>query len=225
MNLRYQDQRISAISRAYQSTLRKQQAAMTRERILMAVKDHLETHDIEALTLRRVAELAGVSAPAVYAHFPVMDDLVAALYQWLKPRLGLLEPPPPLDRLDQMPERLFPLYEQYGALLRNLMNKPSWNRQRAADGAQRRGAWIETVGAALPRLAPEQRRRGALAIAAFWTPTHWRWLRDDCGLGPDEAQALAAWTIRALVEALKTDPAALASVPTAASRPRAIEEA
>ena len=85
--------------------------------------------------------------------------------------------------------------------------------------------WIETVGAALPQLAPDQRRRGALAIAAFWTPTHWRWLRDDCGLAPDEAQALAAWTIRALVEALKTDPTALASVPTAASRPRSIEEA
>jgi len=196
--------------RPYQSALREQHAAMTREHILMAVKDHLETHDIEALTLRQIAELAGVSPPAVYAHFPLMDDVVAALFQWLRPRLGLLEPPPPPDRFDQMPRRLFPLYEQYAALLRNLMNKPSWNRQRTADAPRRHGDWIAAVGAAFPHLPPDQLRRGALAIAASWTPTHWRWLRDDCGFTPEEAQDVASWTIRSLTEALRTDPSGLA---------------
>ena len=53
--------------RPYQSPLREAQSALTRERIFTAAKDYLETHDIESLTLRRVAELSGVSPPTVYA--------------------------------------------------------------------------------------------------------------------------------------------------------------
>lgn len=196
-------------ARSYQSPLREAQSALTRERIFMAAKAYLETHDIESLTLRRVAELSGVSPPTVYAHFPTMDDLVAAFFQWVKPRVGLDRRPPPLAELSSFPRQLFPLYDAHGALLRNLMNRPSWDRQRISDRTVRHGAWIEAVGAELPRLTPAQRRRGAMAIAAFWTPTVWRWLIDTCGFSPAEAQDVAAWAVHALVEALKRDPAGL----------------
>lgn len=205
--------------RTYQSPLREAQAALTRERILMAAKAYLEQNDIESLTLRRVADLSGVSPPTVYAHFPTMDDLVGAFFQWLKPRLGLDKPLPPLAELPSIPARLFPLYDQYGALLRNLMNRPSWDRQRHADAGRRHGAWIEAVGHELPGLTPAQLRRGALAIASFWTPTHWRWLMDTCRFTPAEAQAVAAWSIRATIAALKTDPSGLDGIPTAEDTP------
>ncbi len=204
--------------RPYQSPLREAQAALTRDRILMAAKDHLETHDIESLTLRHVAELSGVSPPTVYAHFPTMDDLVAAFFQWVKPRVGLDRRPPPLSELPSFPRQLFPLYDAQGALLRNLMNRPSWDRQRISDREGRHGAWIEAIGAELPRLTPAQRRRGAMAIAAFWTPTLWRWLIDTCGFTSEEAQDIAAWSIRALVEALKRDPAGLDGRPPRSPR-------
>ncbi len=199
--------------RSYQSPLREAQAALTRERILMAAKDYLEKHDIETLTLRHLAELAGVSPPTVYAHFATVDDLVAAFFQWLKPRLGLQSALPPLDRFSELPAALFPAYETYGALLRNLMNKPSWDRQRGADSAARHGRWLDAVGEALPELTPEQRRRGAMVVSAFWTPTVWRWLADTCGFSPKEAEQVAAWAVDALVEKLKRDPAGLADPP------------
>ena len=66
-------------ARTYQSPLRDAQAALTRERILMAAMGYLEKHDIETLTLRHVAELSGVSPPTVYAHFPTMEALVERL--------------------------------------------------------------------------------------------------------------------------------------------------
>jgi AcrR family transcriptional regulator len=198
--------------------LRDAQAALTRERIFMAAKDYLATHDIENLTLRHVAELSGVSPPTVYAHFPTMDDLVAAFFQWVKPRVGLDRPPPPLAELPSFPRELYPLYDAHGALLRNLMNRPSWDRQRISDRGVRHGGWMQAIGAELPRLTPAQRRRGAMAIAAFWTPTVWRWLIDTCGFGPAEAQDVAAWAVRALVEALKRDPAGLDGRPPRASR-------
>lgn len=198
--------------RSYQSPLREAQTAMTRERILMAAKEYLEQHDIESLTLRRVAELSGVSPPTVYAHFATMDDLVAAFFQWMKPRLGLNQVPA-LEGFPELPQTLFPRYEEYGALLRNLMNKPSWDRQRMKDRGNRHGAWFEAVGAAIPGLTPEQQRRGALMVSAFWTPTMWRWLMDTGGLTPKEAERVAGWAIHALTEALKNDAAGLDFTP------------
>ena len=53
--------------RIYRSPLRQEQAARSRERIFMAAQTYLESHDIETLTLRQVAQLAGVSPPTVYA--------------------------------------------------------------------------------------------------------------------------------------------------------------
>lgn len=193
----------------YQSPLREAQAALTRERILMAAKAYLEEYDIEALTLRKVADLSGVSPPTVYAHFPTMDDLVSAFFGWLKPRLGLDKPPPPLAELPTMPARLFPLFDEHGALLRNLMNRPSWDRQRHADRGRRHGAWIAEMASGFPGLSAVQLRRGALVIASFWTPTHWRWLMDTCCFTPEEAQNVAAWSIRAMIAALQTDPSGL----------------
>jgi AcrR family transcriptional regulator len=201
-------------SRPYQSPLREAQSAMTRERILMAAKDYLEKNDIERLTLRRVAELSGVSPPTVYAHFPTMDDLIAAFFQWLKPRLGLDQPLPSLKELATLPDRLFPRYEEYGPLLRNLMNKPSWDRQRLADRDRRHGGWLDAISAELPDHTPEQLRRGGLVVAAFWTPTLWRWLRDTCGFTPEETRLVAGWAIRVLIDALKKDPSSLDGSPS-----------
>ena len=203
-----------ATSRSYQSPLREAQAALTRERILMAAKDYLENKDIETLSLRQIAELSGVSAPTVYAHFPTMDDLVGAFFYWLKPRLGLDQPLPPLAELPSLPAKFYPRYDAYGALLRNLMNRPSWDRQRHKDRGRRHGAWIESFAAELPHLTTTQRHRGALAIASFWTPTHWRWLLDTCGFTSKQAQDVASWGIRALIEALMRDPAGLDPHPT-----------
>ena len=41
----------------------------------MAAKTYLERYDIETLTLRRLADLAGVSPPTVYAHFEAAKAL------------------------------------------------------------------------------------------------------------------------------------------------------
>jgi AcrR family transcriptional regulator len=179
----------------------------------MAAKTYLEHHDIESLSLRQLAELAGVSPPTVYAHFRTVDDLVEAFFNWLSPRLGLRNPLPPLERFGELPHKLFPNYESYGALLRNLMNRPSWDRQRTADRGQRHGAWIAAVGEMLPHLTPEQRRRGAKVVSAFFTPTIWRWLVDSGEFEPKEAEQVAAWTINALIEALKRDASGLADPP------------
>ncbi len=136
--------------RPYQSPLREAQANMTRERIVMAAREYLEHNSINDLSLRQIASLSGVSPPTVYAHFPTMDDLLGTFFLWLKPRVGFDKPLPSLEELPLMPERVFPLYEQHGVLLRNLMNQPSWDRQRFADRDNRLDRWIASIGGELP---------------------------------------------------------------------------
>jgi hypothetical protein len=80
-----------------------------------------------------------VSPPTVYAHFLTMDDLVAAFFQWVKPRVGWIGGRR-RSLSSSFPRQLFPLYDAHGALLRNLMNRPSWDRQRISDRTVRHGA-------------------------------------------------------------------------------------
>lgn len=189
--------------RTYRSSIRDTQAAHTRERIIEAARTFLETHDLDQLTLRRTAELALVSPPTVYAHFPTLDDLMVGFLQWLKPLIGMDEPLPGLDRLPEVPTRLFPLYEAQGVLLRKLIDSPAWDRRRLADRDRRIGDWIAAINAGLPASTTPDCRVGAYAIASQWSPTHWRWLRDTAGLSPDDAVASAVWSVRALVRDLK----------------------
>jgi AcrR family transcriptional regulator len=54
---------------------------MTKTRILSAAKAVLESAGFEGLTIRRVAERAGLSPMALYRHFKNKDELVNALMQ------------------------------------------------------------------------------------------------------------------------------------------------
>jgi AcrR family transcriptional regulator len=204
--------------RPYRSSLREAQSAQTRERILMAAKDFLETDRLENLTLRRIAELADVSAPTVYAHFPTMDDLSRAFFVWLKPRIGTDLALPPLSEFSSIPAQMFPRYARHGRLLRNLMDTPAWDRLRVADWKTKHGAWADAIEADLPGLAPEQKDRAAIVLAAFWTPTLWRWLVDIAGCSPRDAEQIAAWAINALVASLKHDPTSLSDEANTHSR-------
>jgi AcrR family transcriptional regulator len=197
------------LPRAYKSSLRDAQSAQTRERILQAAKDYLETGDLKTLTLRRIAELADVSAPTVYAYFPTMDDLAHAFFFWLKPHIGTDAGLPEFSEFGTVPQRMFPRYARAGRLLRNLMNTPAWDRLRAGDWKAKEAGWVAKIEASLPGLTVRQKERGAIALSAFATPGVWRWLVDIAGCPEAEAEQIAGWAMSALADALKRDASGL----------------
>lgn len=195
--------------RPYRSSLRDAQSAQTRERLLLAAKEFLETDDLENLTLRRLAELADVSAPTVYAHFPTMDDLSRAFFLWLKPHIGTDASLPPLSGFATIPAQMFARYARQGRLLRNLMNMRSWDKLRADDWKLKEEGWATAIRTALPQLSPQQTDRAAIALAAFSTPNSWRWLIDIAGCSQSEAEKIASWAMGALAASLERDPSGL----------------
>jgi AcrR family transcriptional regulator len=210
--------------RPYQSPLREAHAAQTRERILNAALHYLESHESDTLTLRRVGDLAGVSAPTVYAHFPTLDALYLGIFESLQPRLGLEVEryPSGLLELGALPGANFPAYAEHSKALSALLLAPGYHRARRSNRPERHHRWINSVATDMPQLTPVQQRLGAFAVNAFWTPTMWHWLTETCGLSTEEAGRVASWAIRSLVTALRNDAAGLAG-DSAASKPQPVK--
>ncbi|MFZ4434155.1 MAG: TetR family transcriptional regulator, partial [Microthrixaceae bacterium] len=53
--------------------------ALTRESIVSATREMLRTTDLDRLSLRKLAGVLGVTAPALYAHVRDKDDLLRAV--------------------------------------------------------------------------------------------------------------------------------------------------
>ncbi|MGP4028694.1 TetR/AcrR family transcriptional regulator [Actinomadura sp. 3N407] len=63
----------------------------TREAVLAATRNILESDGFEALTMAEVATRAGISRQAVYLHFRSRSELVTALFGYMGEKEGLTE--------------------------------------------------------------------------------------------------------------------------------------
>src|SRR6266481_5195773 len=75
-------------ARAYVSPLRAEQAAQTRLRIIQAYGDEVCTGGSDDITVQQVAARAGVSVPTLYRHFPSLDTLGDAYWEWVEPQFA-----------------------------------------------------------------------------------------------------------------------------------------
>ena len=190
--------------RAYSSSIRDAQVEQTREHLLTTARDLLQTAGLEALTLPRLAQAAGVSAPTVYRHFPTLDDLFRAFLEWIRPRIG--QTTDNLARraadLPNLPLENFPSFEAHASVLQPLMDSTAWNKIRVASAGDRARRTADAVRAAWPDGDPRGLESAAAAIYVLASPQTWRWMRDTWGLDTETAAGAASWAMRLLVEAV-----------------------
>src|SRR5215471_16102784 len=152
----------SAVARAqparrrYDSALRRQRAAETRERIVLAgvtLVRSFTTWDWKELTFRAVAENAGVSESSVYRHFANERELHDAVMQRLGEQAGVSYDGVTLDQVADVAGRVFVAMSGFAV--------SAWTQQvddptfTAID--QKRGqALRDAVEAAAPRWSPER---------------------------------------------------------------------
>jgi AcrR family transcriptional regulator len=192
--------------RAYDSPLREAQAAHTREQILQVTHDFLAEHGISALTLPELAKAAGVSAPTVYRYFPTVEALLTDFLAWIRARIGhsreaLVALAP--DQLASIPESNFPRFEAHAAVLKAVMDSPTWNRIRVGSMADRAKLAAQNFQPAAPQVPPAELAALLGPVYVLASPQTWRWLRETWGLDAKQARETAAWAMQVLTDAIK----------------------
>ena len=188
-----------AVDQGRTMTLREQQRAVTRERIVTALGELIETQHPLDVTMAAVAERAGVSEPTLYRHFSTKRNLFAALGSQLfkKTTAGVA-----LSNLDELIEFLPTLYEQLAAMEATVR----WNLAAPKDEAVRPAVTEripmlrEALGAAIEDLPPAESEALLRGLLLLTSPTPLLYWQDYLGTTAEEAAATASWMIRRLAE-------------------------
>jgi AcrR family transcriptional regulator len=188
--------------RRYDGTLRRQQAAGTRERIVSAGADLLHgssIRDWRSLTMRAVAARAGVSERTVYRHFGNERGLRDAVMQRLEAQTGI----------DLAHMRLEDIADVTARILEHVSSYPVEPRPpldpTLTDANQRqRAALLGAVAAGRPSWSADDCTVAAALFDVLWSVASYERLVVDWQLDRDRAIRAVAWVIGLVEDAVRT---------------------
>jgi AcrR family transcriptional regulator len=182
------------------TSLREQQADLTRELILRALVELLEEGGAEEISVQDVARKAGVSLRTVYRYFPTRDELILSGGTWIFSRLV---PDPDAEKtLEDLIEScrlVFRRWDEHPELARALATTPAGAQFRHQRRVQRLAEVERVVAAAAPELSKQEQHEAAAVLGHLQGVTTWTTLR-DIGLDAKETTEAAEWAMRVLVE-------------------------
>lgn len=184
--------------RRYDNSARRLQAAGTRERIVEAGMALVRTgpvRDWRRLTVRAVAERAGVNERTVYRHFGGERGLHDAMMRRLQQDAGVDLDRIRLDDVARITARAFDEVATFQGTA-----PPPLDPTLSDTAERRRRALLAAVGDAAPTLGPAQQARAAAALDALWNVSTYESLVANWGFDHDQAVRTAVWMVR-LVEA------------------------
>jgi AcrR family transcriptional regulator len=189
---------VKVAARSYDNSLRAEQAAATRDRIVDAAIDVL-SEGADKLSIPAVANAASVSVPTVYRHFPSKAALVDAVYDRYADRIDVAwhdDVPSTLDDYLARIADIFARHERVGPELRTAMSGPEGAKVRRRRMAERLDR-VDTVLAGTDLSAADRERMRELLVVLTSSAVQ-RAFREYLGLGPDVAADRVAWAIRRL---------------------------
>jgi len=189
--------------RRYDSPVRRQQLASTRERILAAgsaIVHTLPTWEWRELTFRAVAEQAGVSERTVYRHFPTERDLHDAVMARLEQEAGVSYEGISLDEVAAVATRVFEARSAFAVAPLGI-ESPTF----VAEDHRRQRALLEAVTAAAPAFSERDRRLVAALLDVLWQPTAYERLVVGWQIDARESTQAIEWAIGLLTGALRRD--------------------
>jgi AcrR family transcriptional regulator len=188
--------------RRYESPLRRQRAAETRERIVSAgatLARSFTTWDWKELTFRAVAQNAGVSESSVYRHFANERELHDAVMQRLGEQAGVTYEGVTLDQVADVAGRVFAAMSGFAV--------SAWTQQVddptfTAIDEKRGQALRDAVEAAAPLWSPRQRDAVAGVLDVLWSPVSLERLMAAWRMSPERATEVIRWAIGLVVDSV-----------------------
>ena len=186
--------------RRYDSPVRRARAAETRERIVAAgaeLAHSLTRWDWRSITVRAVAERAGVSERTVYRNFETERELRDAIMRRLEQEAG-----DPLEglHLDDLPATTAEVFS-YLASFATAPREPSEPTFVEVDH-RRRQALVAAVESAAVDWSAEDVRTAAALLDVLWSLPCYERLTATWGVSADDASDAITGVIAGLVEAI-----------------------
>jgi AcrR family transcriptional regulator len=202
--------------RSYDSTLRRQRAAETRARIIAAGSELLHgssVRDWHGLTIRSVAEKAGVNERTVYRHFANEQGLRDAVMHEFEDEAGIDLHGMRLEDVADVTARIFAHVSSYPPDARQPLDPTLLDAKRRQHEAlltavsTRAGAW-----------PGGERRVAAAVLDVLWSVASYERMVVDWQLDPAEATRGISWVIGLIRQAIVTSPGGLTPDPGDAGR-------
>jgi AcrR family transcriptional regulator len=185
------------IRRRYDNRLRRERADQTRVRIVAAGAElvhEASIRDWRGVTIRAVAERAGVNERTVYRHFPNEDTLRAAILEQTREEAGVDLTELQLDGIGPAAVRIFEYVSSYPTA-----TPPPLDPTFAEASRRQHDALLAAVEASAARWPADDRTVAAAIFDVLWSVSSYERLANDWQLDRDEAIRAIAWVI-ALVE-------------------------
>jgi AcrR family transcriptional regulator len=185
------------VARRYDSSLRHERAALTHERIIdagAALVHEFSSWDWSQLSVRAVAERAGVHERTVYRHFPTEQVLRAAVVDRLQQEAGLRPEDVTIDNIEDQVGRLFAYLASFSS-----SSERTTDAALAAVDVRRKAALLDVVTAETPGWSPRDQHIAAAAIDVLWGVPTYRRLVDGWHLDEQEATHAVTWLLRLLL--------------------------
>jgi AcrR family transcriptional regulator len=191
--------------RRYDSPVRREQAAATRERIVAAGSELVHEFDSwhwDALTFRAVAERAGVGERTVYRHFPTEQHLHDAVMARLEEEAGVAYEDLDLSTLPEITARVFSSRRSFAA--GEAADEPRDPTFVAVD-QRRRQAMLRAVTEATPEWTGAERRTVAALLDIVWNMPTYERLVGAWELSGDDATEATTWLLSLVTRAIEAD--------------------
>jgi AcrR family transcriptional regulator len=190
--------------RAYDNTLRREQAAETRERIVSAASEILHaTHvrDWDVLTVRAVAERAGVNERTVYRHFHNERGLRDAVMQRMEEEAGIDLETMCLEDVSMVAARIFRHVTSYPWEPRPVLDPTLSDANR-----RQHGALLKAVSLHSETWSHEEQKMAAGLLDVLWSVGAYERLVGDWHLDTDVAIQTIDWAIKLVENAVLNGP-------------------
>lgn len=178
-------------ARSYHSPARRLQQEQTRERILeaaVAIAREQDDWTWQGLTVRAVAERAGVGERTVYRHFTTSEDLHQAVMQQLIDAAGVSYDAMTLDDVALLARRFF-------RALPRFRSRPAERGGPAAQEADRRRREGLLRAVAAETEDGSAARRAAAVLDVLSIPSAYERLVGAWGMSTREAADTVAWVV------------------------------
>ncbi len=193
--------------RQYDGTLRRQRAAETRARIIAAGSELLHAssvRDWRDLTIRAVAERAGVNERTVYRHFANEQGLRDAVMHEFEDEAGIDLAGMRLEDVADVTARIFAHVSSYPPDARQPLDPT------LLDAKQRQHeALLAAVAAHAETWSDADRTLAAAVLDVLWSVASYERMVVDWQIDPDEATRGISWVIGLVRQAIDTSPEVL----------------